>query len=120
MASGYVADDLYVVTLPPEPNVSKELQAVNEMVSERCDFDVIVNFRGVEILTSPSLANMITLHSLVRGAGHQLVLYNMGLTTKSIFLATGLDALFYFVDDRAAAIEACRSGLAQHAENRRT
>ena len=117
MASGYLADDLYVVTLPAEPNVSKELQAVNEMVSERCDFDVIVNFRGIEVLTSPSLANLITLHNLVRGAGHRLVLYNMGLTTKSIFLATGLDSLFHFADDRAAAVEACRSGLPEHARH---
>jgi hypothetical protein len=42
MASGYIADDIYVVTLPAEPGVSKELQGVNEKVSERCDFDVIV------------------------------------------------------------------------------
>jgi anti-anti-sigma regulatory factor len=116
MASGYIADDIYVVTLPAEPGVSKELQGVNEKVSERCDFDVIVNFRSVEVLTSPSLANLITLHSLVRGSGHQLVLCNMGLTTKSIFLATGLDGLFHFADDRTAAVEACRSGVCEHAE----
>ena len=117
MASGYLADNLYGVTLPPEPGVSKELKIVNEMVSERCDFDVIVNFRQVEILTSPSLANLITLHDLVQGSGHRLVLYNMSLTTKSIFIATGLDAFFHFADSRDAAVEACRSNLLEHAES---
>lgn len=117
MASGYLADNLYAVALPPEPGVSKELKVINEVVSERCDFDVIVNFRQVEILTSPSLANLITLHDLVQGSGHSLVLYNMSLTTKSIFVATGLDAFFHFADSRDAAVEACRSGLLDHAES---
>jgi anti-anti-sigma regulatory factor len=99
------------VNLPAEPGTNKELRAVNEMVSERCDYDVMVNFRQVEVLTSPSLANLITLHHLVEGSGRTLVFYNVSLMTKSIFIATGLDVLFRFADHRGRAVEALRLGL---------
>ncbi|HUT29945.1 MAG TPA: hypothetical protein VMX13_09145 [Sedimentisphaerales bacterium] len=116
MGSGYIADDIYLVSLPAEPATNKELRAVNEMVSERCDYDVMVNFRQVEVLTSPSLANLITLHHLVEGSGRKLVLYNASLMTKSIFIATGLDVLFHFADDRARAVQWCRYGIAERTE----
>lgn len=103
MAIRNFAEGLVLVVLPAEPRTSDELQAVNKTVSKRCDFDVIIDFSRVEILTSSSLSNLMILQRWLRGCGHKLTLCNVGFATKCIFTQTGLDAFFGFADDKFAA-----------------
>jgi anti-anti-sigma factor len=89
--------------------IGDELKNLNETVSVRTDCDVVIDFFRVEILTSSSLGNLMILRNLLQEHGRQLVLCNVAVMTKYIFTVAGLDKVFEFVDDRAAAMAAIES-----------
>ena len=99
-----LSEDILFAILPAEPEISKQLKALNEQVSDRCEFDIIIDFSMVEIITSPSISNLIILHNWLEGSGHRLVLCNLGFATKCIFKTVGLDNFFAFAEDKAEAL----------------
>jgi len=106
MASMNLTEHLVQINLPPEPRACIELQELNEKVSEKCDFDVIIDFSVVEILTSEGISNLLILHNWLEGAGRTLVLYGLRFTTKCIFNVSGLNNFFKFADNKTNAISA--------------
>jgi anti-anti-sigma regulatory factor len=104
MAIQKIAENIVLVVLDPEPDMTDEFSAINEMVSTRCDFDIIMDFTRVEILTSPNISNLLILHNWLRGCGRKLILCHVALATKCIFNVAGLDTHFDFVDDKADAL----------------
>jgi len=100
-----LSDDIAFLFLH-EMRLHEELETLNEIVSEEADFDLILSFFLVEILTSPNISSLITLRSLLLERGRRLILCNVTLPTKGIFIAAGLREVFNFANDRAAAIEA--------------
>jgi anti-anti-sigma regulatory factor len=108
MAIRNLGEHIVLVVLPPEPQISDELKTVNDIVSKRCDFDVIVDFSRVDILTSPSICNLMILENWLRGSGHRLVLYNIGFATKFVLETVCLDTLFDFAEDKRSALAALK------------
>lgn len=106
MAIHNLTENVIIVTLPPEPKISEELKKINELISGKCDRDVIIDFTNVEIVTSQSISNLLISRSLLRESGHQLMLCNVSMPTKCIFTVAGLDAAFEFADNRQAALAA--------------
>ncbi len=105
-----LSEDVIIVELPSEGSeIADELKAVNEIVSDRCDCDVIVDFSRVEIITSSNISNLLILRSLLQDCGHQLILCNVATMTKCIFVVAGLNEIFIFVDDKSTALEAVQS-----------
>jgi anti-anti-sigma factor len=104
------SEDVLFVDLPPkEPQIGNELKKLNEVISARCDCDVVIDFFRVELITSSSISNLMILRKLLQERGRQLILCNVAIMTKYIFTVAGLDAVFDFVDDRFAAMEAVQS-----------
>ncbi len=107
MAIQNFSEDVLFVDLPPkEPQISKDLETLNETVADKGDCDVIVDFFRVEIISSSSLSNLIILRNMLYGRGCQLILCNVAIVTKYIFTVAGLDQVFDFVDDRFTAVAA--------------
>ena len=105
MAIQKFSENVLLVDLPfKEPQIGEELKSINEIVSNRDDCDVIVDFFRVEIITSSSLSNLIILRRLLREHGRELILCNVAIVTKYIFTVTGLDTVFDFIDDKFAAL----------------
>ena len=102
------SESILLVTLPKEPQLSDELETVNEIVSNKCDKDVVIDFSRVEILTSPNICNLIILNNLLSEYQHQLVLCNVPLQIKGIFVVTGLKEFFDFADDKLTALESLK------------
>ncbi|MHC4498460.1 MAG: hypothetical protein ACYS9T_01415 [Planctomycetota bacterium] len=100
-----LSKDVLLVTLPKEPQLGDELGEVNEMASNNCDFDVVIDFAGVEVLPSESICNLMILNNLLNGLGHKLVLCGVSFPNRCIFKVTGLEAVFEFADDKSAALE---------------
>jgi len=99
------SEDVLFVDLPfKEPHIGEELKAVNEIVANRSDCDVVVDFFRVEIIASSSISNLIILRRLLHEHGRQLILCNVSIITKYIFTVAGLDEIFDFVDDHFAAL----------------
>jgi len=105
-----LAQDIVYVELPPERRIRKVLGELNDRVSKECDFDLIIDFSFVEVLTSVSISNLISLQNWLKGAGHQLILCSVAVVTKCIFDVAGLDALFVLAENKDSALELLTKG----------
>jgi len=107
------SDDIILVELHREPQMAGELTTTIDIVNDRGNCDVILDFSEVDIITSPSLSKLLKLRKLLSDCGHRLVFCNVPEFTKSAFKVTGLDGIFELADDRLAASESL-----QHADSR--
>ena len=93
------SEDVLLITLPEQPQHGEEIDIVNKLLSNSVDFDVLVDFSKVEMLTSGSICGLMILDKLLRGSGHKLVLFNLPSAIKQIFVRTGLITVFDLADD---------------------
>jgi len=98
------SEDIILVDLPQEPNMGEELKTVTEMVRDRGDCDVVVDFSSVDIVTSSSLSKLLRLRKLLADCGHRLVFCGVAAATRGIFTVTGLDGIFELADDKFVAL----------------
>jgi len=98
------AEDVVLVDLPQEPQMGDELKTVTEMVRDRGDCDVVIDFSSVDIVTSSSLSKLLRLRKLMTDCEHQLLFCNVAPATRGIFTVTGLDGVFEIVDDKFIAL----------------
>ena len=105
------SDDIILVDLPEEPQIQEEVRSVIDIVRNRVDCDVVIDFSGVDIVTSSSLSGFLRLQKLLSDCGRKLVLCNVAAATKSIFTVTGIEELFEFVDDKFVALTCLQMAL---------
>jgi anti-anti-sigma factor len=98
------SDDVILVDLPKEPNMGDELKTVTEIVRDRGNCEVVIDFSEVDIITSSSLSKLLKLRKLLADCGHRLLFCNVAAATKGIFTVTGLDGVFELVDDKFVAL----------------
>lgn len=106
-------EDIILVNLPGEPQMANELIAVTEKVRDRGDCDVVIDFSGVDIITSSSLSKLLKLRKILSDNGHKLVFCSVAMATKRIFLVTGLEKISKFADDKFMALESLRKETQQ-------
>ena len=94
------SDGIILVDLPQEPETGDELEAVAEIVCNRGNCDVVIDFSGVDIVTSSSLSKLLELRKPLADSGRRLVLCDLAAATKRIFTITGLDGIFELADDK--------------------
>jgi anti-anti-sigma factor len=98
------SEELILVDLPQEPELGDELKTATEVVRDRGDCEVVIDFSEVDIITSSSLSKLLKLRKLVGDCGHRLVFCSVAPATKGIFTITGLDGIFEIVDDKFVAL----------------
>ena len=98
------SEEIVLVDLPPEPEMGEELKTATQVVRDRGDCEVVVDFSKVDIVTSSSLSKLLRLKKLMSDCGHRLVFCNVAPATKGIFTVTGLDGIFEIVDDKFIAL----------------
>jgi len=103
-------DDVLLVSLPAEPQLGDELEAINEIACERCERDVIIDLSEVKILTSESICSLMILDKYLSGAGRQLVFCGTSPEIRHVFQRTGLEAMFQFAEDEYSALQFMRRG----------
>jgi len=106
--------NIILVELPPEPRIRKELDKVMEILQDRTDCDVLVDFSKVDILVSLSLSGLIQLHKLVNAAGRKLIFFDVSSLTRDIFKVTCFDNIFEFADDLHAATAVLDAAYSSH------
>jgi anti-anti-sigma regulatory factor len=99
------SEDVLLITLPEQPQYGQEIEIVNKLLSDSVDFDVMVDFSKVEILTSGSICGLMILDKLLKGSGRKLAFFNIPSAIKQIFVRTGLMAVFDLADDEFDAIQ---------------
>jgi anti-anti-sigma factor len=103
------SDDIILVDLPHEPRMRSELKTLIEIVRDRGDCDVVVDFASVDIMTSTSISGLLRLRKLLTDCGHRLTFCNVPPATRGVFSVVGLDEVFEFFDDKFAALAALQS-----------
>jgi len=103
------SDDVILVDLPREPRMRNELKTLIEIVRDRGDCDVVVDFSGVDIMTSTSISGLLRLRKLLSDCGHRLIFCDVPPATRSVFSVVGLDEVFEFADDKFTALAAIQS-----------
>ncbi len=98
------SDEIILVNLAKEPQMSEELQAVIDTAGDRGNCDVVIDFADVDIVTSSSIAKLLKLRETLAGCGHRIVFCSLDTKTKKIFTLTGLENVFEFVDDQFIAL----------------
>jgi anti-anti-sigma factor len=98
------SENIILVDLPQEPNMGDELKTITDMVRDRGDCDVVIDFSSVDIVTSSSLSKLLKLRKLLVDCGHRFIFCNVAPATKGIFTVTGLDGIFELADDKFVAL----------------
>ena len=65
---------------------------------------LLLNFRGVERLSSAMLARLVTLHRRMQSKGEKLKLCGISSHLRLIFATTKLDRLFDILDTESGAV----------------
>ncbi len=105
-----LSEDVILVELSNDNlKIAKELKAINETISKKSHDNIIIDFSGVEIINSSNISNLLILRSLLQDSEHQLILSNVAMTTKCIFVVAGLNKTFNFVEDNTAALAAIKN-----------
>ncbi len=104
-----LSDDILLIRLPGQPHHTGELDVVNKMFGDVVDRNVLVDLSKVKMLTSGDICSLMILDRLLRGAGHQLVLFSVPSTIKQVFVRTDLLTVFEFAGDESAAVEQVRN-----------
>ena len=110
------SEDILLITLPEQPHHGQEIDSVNKLLSDSVDYDVLVDFDKVEILTSESICGLMILSKLLEGSGRKLVLYNLPPAIKQILVRTGLLMVFEIADDKFDALQYIRDKNSSIAE----
>ena len=104
------SDETVVINLAREPAMGDDLAAVAEIVRNRQDCDVIIDFSDVDIITSSSLSMLLKLRKLLMKYGRRLALCNVKAATRGIFAVTGLAGVFEVIDDKSAVLAGSGQG----------
>jgi anti-anti-sigma factor len=104
MGIQYWSGDIILVNLPWKLQVHGELQRVMEMVRERGDCNVVVDFSSVDVVGGTTFTQLLKLRQVLQDSGHKLVLCGLSPATKGVFTIARLDSVFEFVEDRFAAL----------------
>ena len=104
-----LAEDIIFVDLEREPEMCNQLKEVIELLRQRRNIDVILDFARIDIITSPSLSRLLKLRRQLADAGHRLVFSDVNSFTRGAFKVTGLDGIFEIVEDKLAATSVLHS-----------
>jgi anti-anti-sigma regulatory factor len=110
MATQNLSEHVLLISLPAEPQSSRDLEVVARSTRPGCDRDVIVDFSLAEILPSATICHLIVLERVLSASGHQLVLCSVSPGVLAIFRRVGLHKLFQFADDELAAVQSLDRG----------
>lgn len=99
------SNDVVIVTLPSGEQLIDELQKVTETVLEQGDFDALIDFSDVDIITTTGLSKLLGLRKALADCEHRLVFCSIPPAAKGVFTVTSLDGIFEIVDDKLSALE---------------
>jgi anti-anti-sigma factor len=104
-------EDTLVVQLTDDPGLSEDMAEIgNRLRSGPCD--VVLDLRDVGLLTSSGIAKCLRLRKHMIERRRRLILCSLQDRVWSVFLATGLDAIFEFAPTVTEALARMQGGKA--------
>ena len=97
------AKNIILVRLPPEPKMFDDLDGVTKTIRGGRNCDVVIDLAGVDIMTAPGAARLLTLHKLLTKCKRSLVLCSVSRAIKGILTSNGLDGVLQLADGNSPA-----------------
>ncbi len=97
------SENTILATLAAEPQLGEELEAALAM-AEVGAYDVVVDFSDTDIITSSSIAKLVSLQKKLDSKDRKLVLCGMNNRTKGVLEVCGLQDMFEFADEQFIAL----------------
>ncbi len=88
-----------------EPSIQKIGEQIGGLIDASPNPKLLVNFSGVEHLSSAALGQLITINNKVRDKGGQLRLVNIDPQIYEVFVITKLNQLFHICENLEEAVE---------------
>lgn len=105
------SENVIVAELGDDPQFTDDIAAIIEQCTKDPRQDVLLNLSGVTYLNSSNIAHLLKVRKLVTMT-NQRKLKLAGVSTQvwGVFLVTGLDRIFDFVDDVPSGLAALQIG----------
>lgn len=94
------SETVVLAELADDPQFTDDLTSMIEQCTQNVGLDVLLNFGGISYLNSSNIAKLLKLRKLVIiNNRRRLRLCGINTHVWGVFLVTGLDKIFEFVDD---------------------
>jgi anti-anti-sigma factor len=103
------SEDTLVVRLADDPELSEDMAETNTRLVDAACCDVVLDLSDLRLLTSSGISKLLRLRKQMIEKGRRLVLCSPQDGVWSVFLATGLDAIFVFARDVTEALTRLQS-----------
>ena len=97
------SDEIIVAELGDDPQFSEDLTSLMDALETKAG-DVVLNFGAVGFINSSNIAKLLRLRKKMITTGRRLVLCDVNTQVWGVFLMTGLDKIFEFINDISAAL----------------
>jgi len=104
-----LSDECLFVSLAEHKTLTKVLQSTREIVHKNQQYNLIIDFTKVIILTSRHLSELMMLRNILDQNGQRLILCNVPFQIMCEFRVAGLRKVFEFAEDKFTALETLRS-----------
>jgi anti-anti-sigma regulatory factor len=111
MSVEHWSDSVILAELSDDPQFTDDLSAIVELCSRDARQDVLLSFAGVNYLNSSNIAQLLKLRKLVTTTNQRRLKF-AGVTNQvwGVFLVTGLDRIFDFVEDVPSGLASLQMG----------
>ena len=93
------SENILLVELQDDPAFTDDMTALLDQLQDAEQYDVVLNFGGVNYLNSSNIAKLLRLRKTLTSRDRQLKLCGVNTHVWGLFLVTGLDKVFSFYDD---------------------
>jgi anti-anti-sigma factor len=97
------SDDVMVIHLADDPQLTDDLQALEEQLEQR-PVDAVLDFAAVHFINSSNLAQLLRLRKAMASGERRMILCSVTTQVWSAFLVTGLEKVFTFTDNVPTAL----------------
>lgn len=104
-----LSDECLFVSLTEHKTLTEVLQSVREIVRKDPQYNVIIDFTKVIILTSRHLSELMMLRNVLDQNGQRLIFCNVPFQIMCEFRVAGLRRVFEFTEDKFSALEVLQS-----------
>lgn len=105
------SESVLLAELTDDPGFTDDMSAIIEQCSTNPRLNVLLNFSAVTYLNSSNIAKLLKLRQVVTVANQRrLKLCGINTHVWGVFLVTGLDKIFDFVDDVPSGLASLQMG----------
>jgi len=97
------SDNITVVELGEDPQFTEDMLTLMDGLAEKSS-DVVLNFSTVGFVNSSDISKLLRLRKVLINARRRLILCGVGAQVWGVFLVTGLDKIFEFINDIPTAL----------------